>query len=69
MFIPLIINEVQVKYVRTILGYFNVYLVGTDKRVTLSPDQFFEIFPDISTNVKMGSVEIDRTFAKSLFYM
>jgi hypothetical protein len=67
MFIPLIINGVKVKYVRTILGYYIICLVGTKKRITLTSAQFFEIFPEVSRNVKMGCAEMDRTYAKSLF--
>ena len=69
MFKPLIINPVQVKYVKTVVGWYNLYLVDYPnvKPVNLSPVQFAEIFPEVSPKAKLGCDEIDRTFAKSLF--
>lgn len=66
---PLIFNPVQVKYVRTIVGWYNVYLVNYPKvnPVNLSPEQFREIFPSISPKARLGCDEIDRTYVKTLF--
>lgn len=68
---PLILDPVpvQVKYVRTIVGWYNVYLADKPnvKPVNLSPDKFSEIFPHVSPKARLGCDEIDRTYAKSLF--
>lgn len=69
MFKPLIINPVQVRYVKTVLDWYNLYLVDYPhvKPVNLSPAQFAEIFPEVSLKARLGCDELDRTYAKSLF--
>jgi hypothetical protein len=47
----------QVKIVRTIVGWFNVYNIATGERVTLNPDQFSAIF-NISHNTTLACCEI-----------
>lgn len=66
---PLIINPVQVRYVKTVVGWYNLYLVDYPhvKPVNLSPAQFADIFPEVSPKTRLGCDEIDRTYAKSLF--
>jgi hypothetical protein len=66
---PLIIKPVQVKFVKTVVGWYNLYLVDYPhvKPVNLSPAQFAEIFPDVSPKARLGCDEIDRDFAKTLF--
>lgn len=61
--------NVQVKFVRTIVGWYNVYLVDypSVKPVNLSPDQFAEIFPATSSKARLGCDEMDKSFAESLF--
>ncbi|EKN66052.1 hypothetical protein BABA_17452 [Neobacillus bataviensis LMG 21833] len=67
MFIPLIINPVQVKYVRTVVGWYNVYLAGEDKPfANLSPDQFFALFPQVSKKARYGCDVMDPDCAHSL---
>ncbi|MDF1510191.1 hypothetical protein PZE06_18820 [Robertmurraya sp. DFI.2.37] len=66
---PLIVKPVQVKFVKTVVGYWNLYLVDYPhvKPVNLSPAQFREIFPEVSPKARLGCDELDRTFAKTLF--
>lgn len=66
---PLILNPVQVRYVKTVVGWYNVYLADKPsvKPVTMSPEQFREILPEVSPKARFGCDEIDRKLAKSLF--
>jgi len=48
---------IQVKIVRTVVGWFNVYNVNTNERVTISPDQFSAIF-NTDRNVTLACYEI-----------
>jgi hypothetical protein len=48
----------QVKIVRTIVGWYNVYNIATGERVTLSPDQFFAVF-NIDRKVTLACCEIN----------
>jgi hypothetical protein len=47
----------QVKIVRTIVGWFNVYNVSTGERVTLSPNEFFAVF-NVNRNTTLACCEI-----------
>ena len=66
---PLIVNPVQVKFVRTIVGWYNVYLADKPnvKPVNLSPEQFRELFPAVSPKARLGCDELDSRVARSLF--
>lgn len=69
MFKPLIINPVQVRYVKTVVGWYNLYLVDYPhiKPVNMSPAKFAEILPEVSPRATIGCDELDRKFAESLF--
>lgn len=69
MFEAIIVNPVQVKYVRTVVGWWNVYLADSpgSKTVNLSPEQFRLIFPGVSPKARLGCGELDRTLAQNLF--
>ena len=47
----------QVKIVRTVVGWYNVYNVATGERVTLSPNEFFAVF-NIHRNTTLACCEI-----------
>lgn len=57
----------QVRYVRTIIGWFNVYAVGTDRYVNLEPQDFFTLLPQVSRRARSGCREISVTVASELF--
>ncbi|MDR4936040.1 hypothetical protein RGU11_06625 [Rossellomorea marisflavi] len=61
------IETVQVSFVKTIVGWFNVYLAGTERYVTMNPDEFKSLLPDITIRVRYGCGEIDRTCAQNYF--
>lgn len=44
----------QVRYARTIVGWFNVYPAGTDRYVNLKPEDFFALLPQVSQWVRYG---------------
>jgi hypothetical protein len=62
---------IQIKYVKTILGYFNLYLVNDDPTppvpVTISPIKMSELFADVSPKAKLGCRELDFSQAVQLF--
>ncbi|AJE78168.1 MULTISPECIES: hypothetical protein [Bacillus] len=57
----------QVRYVRTIVGWFNVYPAGTDRYVNLKPEDFFTLLPQVSQLARSGCGEITATAALELF--
>jgi hypothetical protein len=60
---------IQIRYTRTIVGFFNVYLVNRPELsfVTLNPDKFYEVFPTVSEKVLYGCGELPYSAAESLF--
>jgi hypothetical protein len=62
-------KQYQVRFVRTIVGAWNLYLVDHPEqpRRTLAPDRFQEIFPQVSAKAKYGCGEIDYEMALRLF--
>jgi hypothetical protein len=62
-------KQYQIRFVRTIVGWFNVYLVDHPEqlRVTLSPDQFEALFPGVSNKAKYGCNQIDYDEVVKLF--
>ncbi|KXZ17729.1 hypothetical protein P4T89_08500 [Bacillus nakamurai] len=57
----------QVRYVRTIVGWFNVYPAGTDHYVNLKPEDFFTLLSQVSRQARSGCGEISVTMALELF--
>jgi hypothetical protein len=49
-------TQYQVRFVRTIVGAYNVYFVDhpEEPRKTLSPDRFQSFFPEVSSKTKYG---------------
>jgi hypothetical protein len=60
---------VQISYVKTIVGWFNLYIVNGDPRppFTVSPVKMSELFPEISKKAKFGCGEITAIQAAHLF--
>lgn len=44
----------QVRIVKTVLKWYNVYLNGTDQRINLSPEEFTKHFPHFSCKCMYG---------------
>jgi hypothetical protein len=59
----------QIRYVKTIVGWFNLYVVNGDPRppFTVSPDKMSELFPEISKKAKFGCGQISADKAVQLF--
>lgn len=59
----------QVKFNKTILGFFNIRIAGGDDNtfVNLSPVEFKELFPEVSKKAKYGCGEISTEKARELF--
>ncbi|MBD0405839.1 hypothetical protein ICW23_01575 [Bacillus sp. 1021] len=57
----------QVRYARTIVGWFNVYPAGIDRYVNLKPEDFFALLPQVSQWVRSGCGEISVAAAFELF--
>ncbi|KPD00589.1 hypothetical protein LR69_01241 [Geobacillus sp. BCO2] len=56
---------IQTKIVRTVVGWYNVYNVATDERVTLSPSEFFAVF-NVARNVTLACYEISAEQAAKI---
>ncbi|KRT94244.1 hypothetical protein ABE068_11385 [Bacillus glycinifermentans] len=58
----------QIRYVRTVVGWFNVYISGSDDQfVNLNPEEFFALLPQVSRRAFAGCAEIGVTAARELF--
>lgn len=44
----------QIKYVKTVVGWYNVYLNNEIESFNLAPHKFFEIFPQVSRTATLG---------------
>lgn len=62
---------VQIRYVRTLLNWWNLYPVSNDPTppfpVNVSPAKMLELFPEISQRAKFGCGEITLAQAEELF--
>jgi hypothetical protein len=60
---------IQIRYVKTIVGYFNLYMVNGDPQppVTVPPAKMSELFPEISKKAKFGCGEICAIQVAQLF--
>lgn len=59
----------QIRFVRTTVGWYNVYLIGHDgveQRVNLSPAEFFDHFPSVSKNAYLGCLDVDADTVQAL---
>ncbi|MED1068568.1 hypothetical protein [Bacillus paralicheniformis] len=57
----------QIRYVRTVVGWFNVYISGTEQFVNLNPEEFAALLPQVSRRAFAGCAEIGVTAARELF--
>lgn len=53
----------QVMYKRTVVGWYNVYRVGTSRWVNLSPQEFKKLLPSVSDKARYGTDVITATQA------
>lgn len=44
----------QIKYVKTVVGWYNVYINNEIKSFNISPDKFFEIFEQVDRRAVLG---------------
>lgn len=44
----------QIKYVKTVVGWYNVYINNELNAFNMPPDKFFEIFPQVSRRAALG---------------
>ena len=60
---------IQVRYVKTIVGWYNLYLASYDPRppVPVSPAKMSELFADISPKAKYGCGQISAAQAEEIF--
>lgn len=59
-------ESMQIMYKRTIVGWFNVYLIGTNQVLNMPPEVFAELFPESSANVVVGCTDITASKAKQV---
>lgn len=45
----------QIKYVKTIIGWYNVYINNELNAFNMPPHKFFEIFPQVSRKATLSS--------------
>ncbi|MEC1022888.1 hypothetical protein [Bacillus paralicheniformis] len=57
----------QIRYVRTVVGWFNVYISGTEQFVNLDPEEFAALLPQVSRRAFAGCAEISVKAAQELF--
>lgn len=44
----------QIKYVKTVVGWYNVYIKNEIKSLNMPPHKFFEIFPQVDRKAVLG---------------
>ena len=44
----------QIKYVKTVIGWYNVYLNNESKSFNMPPHKFFEIFEQVDRKAVLG---------------
>lgn len=44
----------QIKYVKTVVGWYNVYVNNELNAFNMPPHKFFEIFPQVSRKATLG---------------
>lgn len=55
----------QIKYVKTVVGWYNVYINNEIKSFNISPDKFFEIFEQVDRRATLGClVATDEQLAR-----
>jgi len=61
--------SVQIRYVKTIVGWWNLYLVNGDPKppVPVPPSKMSELFGEVSPKAKFGCGEISAAQAEKLF--
>ncbi|WP_146548366.1 hypothetical protein [Rummeliibacillus suwonensis] len=57
----------QIKYVKTIVGWYNIYNVQTGEVINVTPEQFAELCPGVSRKSRLGCLKIDVSNKKRLF--
>jgi hypothetical protein len=60
---------IQIRYVKTVVGWWNLYLVNCDPQppVPVPPAKMSELIGDISPKVKFGCGQISVAQAEKLF--
>jgi hypothetical protein len=59
----------QIRYVRTAVGWYNVYLIGLDgaeQCINLSPAEFFDHFPSVSPRAVVGCMDVGVDVVEAL---
>lgn len=44
----------QIKYVKTVIGWYNVYVNNELNAFNMAPHKFFEIFPQVDRKATLG---------------
>lgn len=44
----------QIKYVKTVVGWYNVYLNNEIESLNIPPERFFKLFPQVSRRAALG---------------
>jgi hypothetical protein len=59
----------QIRIVRSIVGFFNLYLVDHAEQpcATVTPEKFAELFPTFSPKLRYGCGEISQAQVAQLF--
>lgn len=57
----------QIKYVKTVVGWYNIYNIETGKVFNITPAQFAELCPRVSSKSRLGCLEVDEIKASELF--
>lgn len=57
----------QIKYVKTVVGWYNVYVIKTGEVINMNPEQFVALCPNVSRKSRLGCLEISLSKASKLF--
>lgn len=55
----------QIKYVKTVVGWYNVYVNNELKSFNMPPEKFFKLFPQVDCKATLGClVATDEQLAR-----
>jgi hypothetical protein len=60
-------TSVKVNFFKTVENQYQISIPKTNHKVTISSDEFFDLFPEMTSNVANGSIEILDVEAEYLF--
>lgn len=56
----------QIKYVKTVVGWYNVYVNGNQLALNVAPELFRSLFPQVDKNTALGCLNVEEELLTQL---